>query len=141
MQPPAGRQKRPRTRQTRITPAQAPPARKIVGGQSPAPVRKGPGRVPASENDSGIAADMPAPALQSADSASRPLASRPLDVQQEKTLTVKEAAFRLHKSPDAIYLWLRTGRLQGWQPGGRCCSIMILESSVQQALVCALGRS
>jgi hypothetical protein len=138
MHPRAGKQKRSHTRQTRITPAQAPPAKKILGSQSPAPVRKGPQRVKVS--DSGIAADMPAPALQSADSAPIPLASRPLDVQQEKTLTVKEAAFLLHKSPDAIYLWLRTGRLQGLQPGGRCCSIMVLESSVQQALVCALGR-
>ena len=131
MHPRAGKQKRPHTRQT-ITPGQVPPAKKILGGQSPAPVRKGPERV----NDSGIAAVVPVPASQTPHGA-----STLLDVQQEKTLTVKEAAFLLHKSPDAIYLWLRTGRLQGWQPGGRCCSIMILESSVQQALVCALGRS
>jgi len=51
----------------------------------------------------------------------------------ERMLTVKEAAYRLNVSADAVYLWLRTGRLQGWQPGGCRCSIQILESSVEAA--------
>ena len=58
---------------------------------------------------------------------------------KEKTITVKEAAFRLNKTEDAIRRWLHTGRLQGWQPGGRCCSVMVLESSVEQQRSCALG--
>ena len=60
---------------------------------------------------------------------------QPLDRQRQRTLTVKEAAFRLGKSEDAVYKWLRSGRLQGWQPGGRWCSIMVLESSVERALL------
>jgi excisionase family DNA binding protein len=60
---------------------------------------------------------------------------------KEKTITVKEAAFRLNKTEDAIRRWLRTGRLQGWQPGGRCCSVMVLESSVEQQRSCALGSA
>jgi excisionase family DNA binding protein len=60
---------------------------------------------------------------------------KPLDRHRERTLTVKEAAFRLGKSEDAIYKWLRSGRLEGWQPGGRWCSIVVLESSVEKALL------
>jgi hypothetical protein len=56
-----------------------------------------------------------------------------------RTVSVKEAAFRLHKSPDAIYAWLRAGRLQGFQPGGRGCSILVLESSLEQVLLCSLS--
>jgi len=53
---------------------------------------------------------------------------------EEKTLTVKEAAFRLRKSPDAIYGWLHSGRLRGWQPGGPRCPILVEESSLNEAL-------
>jgi len=65
----------------------------------------------------------------------------PIDVHQQKTLTVKEAAYRLGKSADAIYFWLRTGRLQGWQPGGRGCAILVLESSVNEALLFSFERA
>jgi len=65
----------------------------------------------------------------------------PVNVHQHKTLTVKEAAYRLGKSADAIYFWLRTGRLQGWQPGGRGCAILVLESSVNEALLCSFERA
>ena len=63
-----------------------------------------------------------------------------LDLRNEKTITVKEAAFRLEKSHDAIYLWLRTGRLRGWQPGGRCCAVLVSEASVEEALSSAIAR-
>lgn len=56
-----------------------------------------------------------------------------------KTLSVKEAAFRLRKSPDSIYSWLRTGRLKGWQPGGHGCQIQVMETSVEHALRNMLG--
>ncbi|MBI4479238.1 MAG: helix-turn-helix domain-containing protein [Acidobacteria bacterium] len=59
----------------------------------------------------------------------------------EKTVSVKEAAFRLGKSPDAIYNWLRSGRLRGRQPGGRGCAILVLESSVNDALRCSFPRA
>lgn len=65
--------------------------------------------------------------------------SKPLDSNKEKTITVKEAAFRLSKSDDAVYLWLRAGRLRGWQPGGRCCAILVDEASVEEALLCPVG--
>jgi excisionase family DNA binding protein len=61
--------------------------------------------------------------------------------RDEKTVTVKEAAFRLGKSPDAVYQWLRSGRLRGRQPGGRCCAIMVLESSIEEALLCTFERA
>src|SRR5207244_4342681 len=59
------------------------------------------------------------------------------NLNKERIITVKEAAYRLRKSADAVYLWLRTGRLRGWQPGGRGCQIMVLESSVDEALLCS----
>lgn len=65
--------------------------------------------------------------------------SEPLDRNKERTITVKEAAFRLNKSADAIYLWLRAGRLRGWQPGGPRCAILVAEASVQEALLCPLS--
>ncbi len=54
--------------------------------------------------------------------------------QLEKTITVKEAAYRAGKSPAAIHDWLRTGRLRGWQPGGRGCHVMVVEDSLLEAL-------
>ena len=65
-----------------------------------------------------------------------PSAPAALDVHKERTVTVKEAAFRLGKSDDAIRLWLRSGRLKGWQPGGRRCAILVAEASVEEALLC-----
>ena len=62
----------------------------------------------------------------------------PLD---EKTVTVKEAAYRLGKSTDAVYQWLRTGRLRGRQPGGRRCAILVVESSLNEALLCCFERA
>lgn len=62
-----------------------------------------------------------------------------LDLNKEKTVTVKEAAYRLRKSEDAVRLWLRSGRLWGWQPGGRGCAILVTEASIVEALSCPLG--
>ncbi len=62
-----------------------------------------------------------------------------LDLNKEKTVTVKEAAYRLRKSVDAVRLWLRSGRLRGWQPGGRGCAILVTEFSITEALSCPLG--
>ena len=67
-------------------------------------------------------------------------ASPHLDITKENTVTVKEAAFRLGKSADTVYMWLRTGRLQGWQPGGRGCAILVAEASVEKALSSPVAR-
>jgi excisionase family DNA binding protein len=92
------------------------------------PLRRAVGRVRSPHPDAAPLLQLGPPGL--------PLpAPQPLDRQREKTVTVKEAAYRLGKSEDAIYKWLRTGRLKGWQPGGRWCSILVLESSVDRALL------
>ena len=75
-------------------------------------------------------ASQSAPASDGSVHAPQPL----LDLHRERTITVKEAAYRVGKSPDAIYNWLRTGRLRGCQPGGRGCSILVIESSLEEAL-------
>ena len=66
---------------------------------------------------------------------------KPLNRLDEKTLTVKEAAYRLGKSSDSVYLWLRSGRLRGWQPGGPGCAILVSESSVKDALLFSFERA
>lgn len=75
----------------------------------------------------------------------RPTPTAPLSVHQDslegKMVTVKEAAYRLGKSTDAVYQWLRTGRLRGRQPGGRGCAILVLESSLNAALLCTFERA
>jgi hypothetical protein len=63
-----------------------------------------------------------------------------LDGAQAKTVSVKEAAFRLRTSPDSVYAWLRRGRLLGLQPGGPRCQIQVVESSIEQALKRLHGR-
>ena len=62
-------------------------------------------------------------------------------IQPLKGLTVKDAAYRLNKSPDAVRWWLKTGRLKGWQPGGRGCTVLVCEQSLQKALECTPLRS
>jgi excisionase family DNA binding protein len=63
----------------------------------------------------------------------------PMDPSQLRMVSVKEAAYRLRKSPDSIYAWLRRGRLRGWQPGGHGCQIQVIEASVDEALKNILG--
>ena len=54
-------------------------------------------------------------------------------------MTVKEAAYRLKKTDDTVYRWLREGRLRGWQPGGHGCTVLVCEASVKEALECQPG--
>ena len=56
-------------------------------------------------------------------------------------MTVKDAAYRLKKHEDTVYLWLRSGRLRGWQLGGNRCAVMVDAASVEKALVCEIGPS
>jgi excisionase family DNA binding protein len=59
---------------------------------------------------------------------------RVLDLRKEKTITVKDAAYRAMKSEDTIYRWLRSGRIKGWQPGGARCNVLISETSLQDVM-------
>lgn len=63
-----------------------------------------------------------------------------VDLMKERTLTVKEAAFRLGKSDEAIRQMLRAGRLKGWQVGGRFCQMLVLEESVEEMLITGTRR-
>jgi excisionase family DNA binding protein len=65
-----------------------------------------------------------------------PSAAEPmLDLTKERTLTVKEASFRLGKSEDGIRKMLQRGALRGWQIGGPFCSILVSETSVEEVLI------
>lgn len=58
-----------------------------------------------------------------------------LDLTKERTLTVREAAYRLGKSEVAIRHMLHAGRLRGWQVGGIKCPILVSEASVEEVLI------
>ena len=103
-------------------------SRKVLDKPKPAPLRKPVASVVSPQSEVATVPDPGPPDLPMPE-------PRPLDRQRQRTLTVKEAAYRLGKSEDAIYKWLRSGRLEGWQPGGRWCSIVVLESSVERALL------
>lgn len=60
------------------------------------------------------------------------------DRKTARTISVKEAAYRLNKDTDTVYLWLRLGRLRGWQLGGPRCAVLVCEASVEEALSYAM---
>jgi len=62
------------------------------------------------------------------------VAPKTFDPNTAKTVSVKEAAYRLNKHPDTIRAWLRAGRLRGWQPGGHACSILVSMASLEEVL-------
>ena len=95
-----------------------------------------PKRVPADVGRAAVPAEKPVP-VQTAEPNQSPVAA--LDLSRENTVTVKEAAYRLGKSVDAVRLWLRSSRLRGWQPGGRGCAILVVEASIAEALSYPLG--
>ena len=64
---------------------------------------------------------------------------KPFDREKDKTMTVKDAAYRLKKSEDTVCLWLRMGRLRGWQLGGNRCAVLVDAASVEKALICEMG--
>ena len=72
-------------------------------------------------------------------SASPTALPKPFDREKERTIPVKEAAYRLKKSEDTVYSWLRAGRLRGWQLGGNRCAVMVDAASVEKALLCEMG--
>jgi excisionase family DNA binding protein len=70
-----------------------------------------------------------------------PSAAEPmLDLRNERTLTVQEVAYRLGKSEDGIRKMLQRGALKGWQVGGRFCSILVSEASVEEMLITGTRR-
>ena len=95
-----------------------------------------PKRVPADVGLPAVPAEKPVP-VQPSEPFRPPV--QYLDLSKEKPVTVKEAAYRLGKSVDAVRLWLRSGRLRGWQPGGRGCAILVAEASIDEALSCPIG--
>jgi excisionase family DNA binding protein len=70
-----------------------------------------------------------------------PSAAEPmLDLGKERTLTVKEVAFRLGKSDEAVRQLLRAGRLRGWQVGGKFAQMLVSEESVEEMLITGTRR-
>jgi len=61
------------------------------------------------------------------------------DRDKTRTITVKDAAYRLNRSEDTVYRWLRMGRLRGWQLGGYRCAVMVCAASVEEALAVSFG--
>ena len=59
---------------------------------------------------------------------------------KERTLTVREASYRLGKSTDSIRQWLRQGRLRGWQVGGPFCQVLVSAASVDEVLITRTTR-
>jgi excisionase family DNA binding protein len=62
------------------------------------------------------------------------------DFMKERTLTVKEVAFRLGKSDEAVRQLLRAGRLRGWQVGGKFAQMLVSEESVEEMLITGTRR-
>jgi excisionase family DNA binding protein len=62
------------------------------------------------------------------------------DFMKERTLTVKEVAYRLGMSTSSVRLWLQNGRLRGWQVGGRYCKVLVSEASVEEMLITGTRR-
>ena len=111
-----------------------------VGGKaSPAPPASASAQPFLRNKTNGAAGNTPNEKSSLSTVASSLVPPKPLDLSKERTITVKEAAFRLRKSECGIHFWLRTGRLRGWQPGGRGCAVLICEASVEEALLCRVG--
>ena len=110
---------------------------RLPRGPKPAkPPNSSPGKAAFRQSDKQAPANPPPPAFPQDESSTPnpPNASALFDWRTAKALSVKEAAFRLNKSKDTVHLWLRTGRLRGWQLGGRRCAILVSEESVERAL-------
>ena len=113
---------RPASQQTRKKPTgrktgKLPAARPTTGPKmKPAAKRppRLPKRVPANVGRAAVPAEKAVP-VQPFEPVRAPV--QQLDLGKEKTVTVKEAAFRLKKTADTVYHWLRSGRLRGWQDG------------------------
>jgi len=55
-------------------------------------------------------------------------------MQDEPMLTVGEAAARLRANPETIRVWLRTGKLKGYRPGGDKIGWRIPAAEVERVL-------
>jgi excisionase family DNA binding protein len=53
---------------------------------------------------------------------------------EEAMLTVAEVAARLRINPETVRVWLRSGKLKGFRPGGHKIGYRIPESEVRRVL-------
>ena len=111
----------------------------VAGKASPAPPASASAQPFLRNQANSAAGNTPNEKSSASPAPSSPVPPKPLDLSKERTITVKEAAFRLRKSADAVRYWLRTGRLRGWQPGGRCCAVVVSEASLEEALLRRVG--
>lgn len=58
----------------------------------------------------------------------------------EGTLTVQDVSYLLKCSTDMVRLWLRKGKLRGWQIGGRFSRVLVSEQSVRELLMTGTRR-
>lgn len=58
----------------------------------------------------------------------------------ERLLTVSEVAERLRMNPETVRIWLRSGKLKGYRPGGPRMGYRIPESEVQRVLEAPEGK-
>ena len=63
-----------------------------------------------------------------------------VSVTDEKYLTVPEIAARLGMKPTGVQHWLATGRLRGYQPGGRRLGWRVREADLQRFLERSANR-
>jgi excisionase family DNA binding protein len=55
-------------------------------------------------------------------------------MEDEAMLTVAEAAARLRINPETVRVWLRSGKLKGFMPGGDKIGYRIPESEVRRVM-------
>jgi len=115
----------------------------MTAPSQPPAKKRGTPRLPIPEKSSsrpagpGSAAPAPAGTAPAESAPARrglPAPTRPQALGEERTVTVKVAAHRLGKTPDVVRFLLRTGRLKGWQPGGRGCWILVSEDSLEEVI-------
>ena len=114
----------------RLSPLQGKPGQATALSSRPATVVP---LAPTASTPAQTPAALPDPSTASRDE------STAFDRLSEKTITVKEAAYRLGKDEDTVRDWLKTGRLRGWQLGGRGCAVLVDETSLKAVLSCSLG--
>lgn len=55
-------------------------------------------------------------------------------MDDERLYTVSEVAARMRMDPETVRVWLRTGKLRGFRPGGKRLGWRIRESEVRRVV-------